>query len=262
MIIILYNFEAAMQEQLPEARREDPGRKGKLFGLLRALGVPCSKTVACKHGNGCIEDALRGSTRVALSAYLIKLGISLLLQMRALFKTPSRLPRLLVEGSTVRFALFAGCFVGVFRGVLCLLRRVVRQEQHRTLPLLAGAAAGGMGCLLLDKQSRQTVALFLLARAIDITYQDLVRKGYLPKWDYFYVALYSLTIAISGYAYSNEPGCIPPDLYRFYLNFADEGLGDLQMRQVWVERMNRQLAQRGIAPQDPLAYMPKLKRHY
>jgi hypothetical protein len=34
------------------------------------------------------------------------------------------------------------------------------------------------------------------------------------------------------------------------------------MRQIWVERMNKKLAKRGIAPQDALAYMPKLKRHY
>lgn len=60
-----------------------------------------------------------------------------------------------------------------------------------------------------------------MARAIDVTYQDLVRKGYLPKWDYFYVAIYSVTMAIAGYAYSNEPGCIPQDVYKFYLNFAD-----------------------------------------
>jgi hypothetical protein len=45
-------------------------------------------------------------------------------------------------------------------------------------------------------------------------------------------------MAMTGYAYSNEPGCIPPELQKFYLDFADESVPDLQMRQIWTERKN------------------------
>jgi hypothetical protein len=34
------------------------------------------------------------------------------------------------------------------------------------------------------------------------------------------------------------------------------------MRQIWIERKNNYLAKKGIARQDPLDYMPKLKKYY
>lgn len=36
----------------------------------------------------------------------------------------------------------------------------------------------------------------------------------------------------------------------------------MQMRQIWIERKNKYLAQFGIPRQDPLDYMPKLKKYY
>jgi hypothetical protein len=55
--------------------------------------------------------------------------------------------------------------------------------------------------MFLEKKSRQTYALFLLARAIDVTYNSLVKKGILPEFKYFYIVLYSCMMAITGYAF-------------------------------------------------------------
>ena len=60
-----------------------------------------------------------------------------------------------------------------------------------------------------------------MARAIDISYQNLVKKGYLPEFKYFYVVMYSICMTIAGYCYSNEPGCIPQEINKFYLDFAN-----------------------------------------
>lgn len=49
---------------------------------------------------------------------------------------------------------------------------------------------------------------------------------------------------------------------RFYLSFTNESINDLQMRQIWIERKNNELAKVGIPRQDPLDYMPKLKKYY
>ena len=75
-----------------------------------------------------------------------------------------------------------------------------------------------------------------MARAIDITYQSLVKKGYLPEFKYFYVVLYCLMMGISGYAYGTEPGSMSPEMNKFYLTFTNETLSDMQMRQIWIER--------------------------
>jgi hypothetical protein len=49
---------------------------------------------------------------------------------------------------------------------------------------------------------------------------------------------------------------------KFYLSFTNESINDLQMRQIWVERKNNELLKRGIPRQDPLDFMPKLKKYY
>lgn len=116
--------------------------------------------------------------------------------------------------------------------------------------------------MFLEKKTRQSFGLFLMARAIDITYQSLVKKGYLPEFKYFYVVLYCLMMGISGYAYGTEPGSLSPEMNKFYLTFTNETLSDMQMRQIWIERKNKYLAQFGIPRQDPLEYMPKLKKYY
>lgn len=128
--------------------------------------------------------------------------------------------------------------------------------------MVAGLIGGFISVLFLEKKTRQSFGLFLMARAIDITYQSLVKKGYLPEFKYFYVVLYSLMMGISGYAYGTEPGSLSPEMNKFYLTFTNETLSDMQMRQIWIERKNKYLAQFGIAPQNPLDYMPKLKKYY
>jgi len=64
-----------------------------------------------------------------------------------------------------------------------------------------------------------------MARTIDITYQLLVKKGYLPEFIYFYVVLYS-SMSISGYAYGT--GSMSPWMNKFYLIFTNETLSDMQ----------------------------------
>lgn len=53
-----------------------------------------------------------------------------------------------------------------------------------------------------------------------------------------------------------------PEMNKFYLTFTNETLSDMQMRQIWIERKNNYLAQRGIPRQNPLDYMPKLRKYY
>ena len=69
-------------------------------------------------------------------------------------------------------------------------------------------------------------------------------------------------MGISGYAYGTEPGSMSPEMNKFYLTFTNETLSDMQMRQIWIERKNNYLARYGIPRQDPLEYMPKLKKYY
>lgn len=196
--------------------------------------IPCSKTETCKHKRGCIEAILKDSAKITFFSYLIKAGLSTVFGIKRIFKSPSNLIKILTSKDSRNFGLFVGSFVLIFRTILCVLRRCVSEERQKYIPLLAGFVGGFLSVIFLEKKTRQSFGLFLMARAIDITYQSLVKKGYLPEFKYFYVVLYCLMMGISGYAYGTEPGSMSPEMNKFYLTFTNETLSDMQMRQIWI----------------------------
>ena len=180
-----------------------------------------SRTPYCKHQGSCIKSICKETPKIAFITYLIKAGLSLLFSLKKIFKKPSHLMSVLLGKDAIRFGLFLGSFVGIFRSILCALRRCVSEERQKYIPLLAGLIGGLFSVLFLAKKTRQSIGLFLMARAIDITYQSLVKKGYLPEFKYFYVVLYALMMGISGYAYGTEPGSMSPEMNKFYLTFTN-----------------------------------------
>ena len=227
----LINHPANQELPPAEVPKEEKTRLGELLELLH---LSCSKTQTCKHRRGCIEAILHDSARITLFSYLIKCGLSTVFGIKRIFKSPSHLLKILSSRDSVNFGLFVGSFVLIFRSLLCALRRCVGEERQRYIPLLAGFVGGFVSVMFLEKKTRQSFGLFLMARAIDITYQSLVKKGYLPEFKYFYVVLYSLMMGISGYAYGTEPGSLSPEMNKFYLTFTNETLSDMQMRQIWI----------------------------
>jgi hypothetical protein len=224
------------EEAQPEHRdaSQDEELPTRFAEWLQMLRVPCSKTVACKHKRGCVEAILRDSSRITFYSYLIKCGLSTVFGIKRIFKSPSHLLKVLFSRDSLNFGLFVGSFVFIFRSILCALRRCVGEERQKYIPLLAGFVGGFISVMFLEKKTRQSFGLFLMARAIDITYQSLVKKGYLPEFKYFSVVLYCLMMGISGYAYGTEPGSMSPEMNKFYLTFTNETLSDMQMRQIWI----------------------------
>ncbi len=164
--------------------------------------------------------------------------MSLVFGLKRILAKPSQLKNIIISKDSLNFGFFLGSFVALFRGILCFMRRHLPQEKQKFIPLIAGLFAGFFSVMFLEKKSRQTYALFLLARAIDVTYNSLVKKGILPEFKYFYIVLYSCMMAITGYAFGTQPGCMSPDLNKFYLAFTNETISDQQMRQIWIERKN------------------------
>jgi len=84
-----------------------------------------SRTPYCKHRGPCLLAILKSTPKIALITYLIKAGLSILFSLKKIFKSPSQLFTLVLGKDAIRFGLFVGSFVGLFRSILCSLRRVV-----------------------------------------------------------------------------------------------------------------------------------------
>lgn len=114
------------------------------------------------------------SSKAGLLSYLIKAGIATVFGIRKIIKQPKRIVDGFVGKDSIKFGLFIFAFLIMFRTVVCGLRRKLEANKHKYAYLLGGLIGATLSAFILDKQTRQTFGLFLIARAFDITYRSLV----------------------------------------------------------------------------------------
>jgi low temperature requirement protein LtrA len=134
---------------------------------------------------------------------LIKCGLSTLFAIKKIIKSPKRIIDGFISKDSIKFGLFICAFLLVFRSIVCFMRRKTQPQNEKYAFLLAGFVSGTLSALILDKKSRQTFGLFLIARAIDITYRTLVEKKIVPDFKYFYPVLSGISMAVSTYTVCN-----------------------------------------------------------
>lgn len=153
-------------------------------------------------------------------SYLIKSGLASVFNIRKILKSPSKLLETFANKDSFKFGAFIGAFLVLLRVFICGMRRVLKQEYHKYAYLLGGLIGGTLAAFILDKKTRQTFGLFLIARVVDITYRSLVHKKIIPELKYFYPFLYGLMMIVTGgFALGHEPASMSPELGRFYLMF-------------------------------------------
>ena len=75
--------------------------------------------------------------------------MSTLFGIKKIVSKPSKLISILTGKDSIKFGLFVGSFVLLFRLTLCCLRRHVPEEYHRYIPLFAGFLGGLISVLFL-----------------------------------------------------------------------------------------------------------------
>ena len=124
---------------------------------------------------------------------------------------------LVYREDAVRLGLFVGGFSGVYHAV-----KVLCEEKGgpwaRHSAVLAGAAAG-LSVLCQDQTSRRTIALYMLARALQSAYTSRKEKGLWHFWGsdlpHSDLILFAWSCAQVMYAYAIRPETLPPSYWRF-----------------------------------------------
>lgn len=86
-----------------------------------------SRTPYCKHPSSCLKSILIDTPKIAASTYLIKAGLTVLFSIKKIVKKPAELFKILAGKDAIRFGLFVGTFVGLFRTIMCTLRRYFKE---------------------------------------------------------------------------------------------------------------------------------------
>lgn len=179
--------------------------------LAKKLNLNFNRTNHCKHRGSCVCSCLASSTKAGFLSYLIKAGISTVFNIKKILKSPKNIINGFTNKDSIKFGLFICFFLLLFRTLVCFLRRKTEPRNHKFIFLIGGFIGATASAFILEKKTRQAFGLFLIARAIDISYRSLVEKKIIPDYKYFYPVLYGLMMVVTGgLALGHEPASMSP----------------------------------------------------
>ena len=191
--------EVANQTYSKSESLQNSGKKGTQF---------------CRHRFSCQQNALRGFLKTFGAAFSVDFVLSLasgLLSGR-IVSHPARTLRIGAKDG-LRFAIFLSSCIGGSKLLNCALR-LIRGKEDSYNALIAGSIAG-LSVLFDNKKRRTIIALYLLTRALNFSYNYAVEKLFLRQIPHGDVVLMALCNAQIMYSFMNEPQMLSPDYLHF-----------------------------------------------
>ncbi|CAL0316751.1 unnamed protein product [Lupinus luteus] len=179
----------------------------------------------CDHGpdESCVAHAIGNLCQTFLLSYGVRVGIGILLRAFKLARGQSYSSLLdlkqlvsekdlIVREEACRIGLLFGGFTGSYHALRCLLRKLRKKETPMNA-ILAGSVAGFSILSLNDKNRRRTLALYLLARLAQCTYNSAKSKNKFHLWGSHWrhgdSLLFALACAQVMYAFVMRPESLP-----------------------------------------------------
>ncbi|XP_059472631.1 transmembrane protein 135-like isoform X1 [Neocloeon triangulifer] len=170
---------------------------------------------ACPHPHSCLHYTLHGAAKQFAVGYGLQACLNLLLRFKKIARNPSILGRMLFGKDAYGLAAFLGGFSGIFRLVLCLLRRSTGNDSPK-LAVPAGLLAGTTFAFY----PSPTVALYMMWKTLQVAYNAASAKGYLPELPWATILLYCFSTAVLFHAAVLEPRSLRPSYWRFLLGIS------------------------------------------
>lgn len=184
----------------------------------------------CEHvDDSCVANAIGNLCQSFLLSYGVRVGIGILLRAFKLAKKQSYSSLLdlkqlvsekdlIVREEACRIGLFFGGFTGSYHALRCLLRKL-RKKETPLNAILAGSVAGLSILALDDSNRRRTLALYLLARLAQCSYNSAKSKNKFHLWGSHWghgdSLLFALACAQVMYAFVMRPESLPKSYQDF-----------------------------------------------
>jgi len=127
----------------------------------------------------------------------------------------------MISRDTFTFGAFMGTFNLLYRGGLCVQRRVLK-EDNQLAPFLSGGFAA-LSLLWLPPDDRVPIAVYLFVRAMRVVVEAFIKQNGdqiptpLREFQHYDTGLFCLTACQILYAYIFEPTSLPPSYMAFLL---------------------------------------------
>ncbi|XP_050295670.1 transmembrane protein 135-like [Anthonomus grandis grandis] len=178
----------------------------RLIHRMKCLG----RHQACPHPFSCLYYVMGGTGKMFSVGLGIQITLKLVLNLKRIFTNPKTIKQILLKKETLNLGLFLGLYSGMFRGVLCTLRRIFGKDD----PVFAFPASL-LASVAFKKYPDTTVALYVAWKSAQITYNIGIQKGYVPKIPGFTEFLYCLSTGILFHAAILEPTNLRASYWKF-----------------------------------------------
>jgi hypothetical protein len=189
-----------------------------------------NKSKLCKHKFSCTENVLKGWYKSFIYALLIKSVINNITSIVNPRKFLSNLLDMKQNFDSMRFAIFAAFMNGIYKMVLCIMRRYSKSDKVNAA--VAGFASG-LALAIDDKKRRVFIALLLLGRSLECLLNSLEFHGIITKIPYGEQLLFTVCGTFNKYCFSYESSLLDPGLRKFYQNASMMSKNDIKFLKIW-----------------------------
>lgn len=169
-----------------------------------------SKHELCRHRHSCLYDMLSGGIRMFSVGVGIQVLMKLLVQARRLIRRPALFKKTFLREDILKLGLFLGEYTLLYKLSSCLLRHITNSDRAAfAIPsgLIASVAFGNY--------ADSTIALYIMWKMLQTSYNWGIEKGYVPEVPGFTVFLYCASTALLFHAATMEPMNLRPSYWKF-----------------------------------------------
>ncbi|XP_068155687.1 transmembrane protein 135 [Drosophila tropicalis] len=194
-----------------------------------------AKHSSCRHTQSCIGNAILGGLRPFAGGVALQVALKMLINLKKIANGSISWRKQLFNRSTLKLGIFMGSFSFLYKSVSCLLRHSYNRDDARfAIP------AGLVASLAFTQYPDNSVALYVMWKALQILYGIGQNKGILPRIPNAMLFLYSFFTAVLFHAGILEPNTLRPSYYSFLQAISGERLSKFNLSPFDVFGLNSQ----------------------
>ncbi|KAH8418473.1 hypothetical protein KR009_004712 [Drosophila setifemur] len=183
-----------------------------------------AKNTSCKHQHSCIGYSLLGGMKPFVGGVALQVALKMVMNVKRIAERKMQWRKQVFNRSTLQLGMFMGSFSLLYKSVSCILRHSFNQDDARfAIP------AGLIASVSFTYYPDNTVALYVMWKALQIICTMGQQRGILPHVPNFMLFLYSFFTAVLFHAGILEPKSLRPSYYKFLQAISGERLSKFNL---------------------------------
>ncbi|EDV41942.1 uncharacterized protein Dana_GF17244, isoform D [Drosophila ananassae] len=178
-----------------------------------------AKHASCRHQQSCVGNAVLGGIKPLVGGVALQVALKLVMNVKRIVAGKMQWNKQVFNRDTLKLGIFMGSFSFLYKSISCLLRHSFNRDDARfAIP------AGLIASLTYTQYPDNTVALYVMWKAIQILCDKGQESGIVPRIPNFMLFLYSFFTAVLFHAGILEPKSLRPSYFKFLQAISGERL--------------------------------------